>query len=119
MNMAKRSESDVINALWAANRTGETRPLRAAIRAARDWGMTYEQIAGELMTTTEDVAARATEMERTLQGQLAAQLDDPALRKSIRETLDEIEAGGDAELAREAVELRQWLDDLDRRRPVW
>jgi hypothetical protein len=35
------------------------------------------------------------------------------------ETLDEVEAGGDAKLAREAIELRQWLDDLDRRCPVW
>jgi succinylarginine dihydrolase len=81
--------------------------------------MTYEQIAGELMMTTEDVEARATEIERTYEGQLAAQLDDPALRKSMRESLDEIEAGGDAKLARGAVELRQWLDDLDRQRPVW
>jgi hypothetical protein len=117
--MAKWSEADVINVLWAASWKGERRPLRAAIKAARDWGMTYEQIAGELKMTTEDVEARATEIERSPQGQAAAQWDDPAFRKSIRETIDKIGADEDAELARKAVEMREWLDDLDRRRPVW
>ena len=54
----------MINALWDADRKGDRRPLRAAIRAARDYGMSAEQIAGELMTTKDDVIARATEIER-------------------------------------------------------
>jgi hypothetical protein len=54
----------MINALWDADRKGDRRPLRAAIRAAREYGMSDEQIAGELMTTTDEVIARATEVER-------------------------------------------------------
>jgi hypothetical protein len=62
--MAEQSESGMINALWDADRKGDRRPLRAAIRAAREYGMSDEQIAGELMTTTDEVIARATEVER-------------------------------------------------------
>jgi hypothetical protein len=32
-HMAKRSESDVLNVLWTANRNGDRRPLRAASEA--------------------------------------------------------------------------------------
>jgi hypothetical protein len=32
-HMAKRSESDVLNVLWTANRNGDRRPLRAAPEA--------------------------------------------------------------------------------------
>lgn len=49
------SESDIINALWDADRKGFPRPLRQAIQAARSYGLTDEQIAGELMTTPEKV----------------------------------------------------------------
>jgi hypothetical protein len=62
--VAEQSESGVINALWDADRKGDRHPLRAAIRAARDYGMSDEQIAGELMTSTDEVIARATEVER-------------------------------------------------------
>jgi hypothetical protein len=62
--MANRSESGIINALWDADRKGNRLPLRAASRAARKYGMTDEQIAGELMTTTDDVVARGTEIVR-------------------------------------------------------
>jgi hypothetical protein len=62
--MREQGDSGVINALWDADRKGDRHPLRAAIRAARDFGMTDEQIAGELMTTTDEVVARATEIER-------------------------------------------------------
>jgi hypothetical protein len=49
------SESGIISALWDADRKGHHGPLREAIRAARDYGLTDEQIAGELMTTTDKV----------------------------------------------------------------
>jgi hypothetical protein len=62
--MAEQSESGIINALWDADRKGDRHPLRAAIRAARESGMSDEQIAGELMTSTDEVIARATEVER-------------------------------------------------------
>jgi hypothetical protein len=60
----KRSGSAIVNALWEADRNGDRHPLRTAIRAAREYGMTLEQIAEELMTTVDDVVARATEVER-------------------------------------------------------
>jgi hypothetical protein len=49
------NESDIINALWAADHKGYPRPLRLAIRAAREYGLKDDQIAGELMTTPEKV----------------------------------------------------------------
>jgi hypothetical protein len=62
---ATHGESGVINALWDADRKGDRHPLRAAIRAAREYGMTYEQIARELnITATDEVIARGTEIER-------------------------------------------------------
>jgi hypothetical protein len=61
---ATQSESAIINALWGADRNGNRHPLRAAIRAAREYGMTVEQIAEELMTSVDEVVARATEVER-------------------------------------------------------
>ena len=48
-------ESEILNALWNADRNGRRAPLREAVRAARDYGLTDEQIAGELMTTTDKV----------------------------------------------------------------
>jgi hypothetical protein len=62
--MAEQSESGIINALWDADRKGDRHPLRAAIRAAREYGVSDEQIAGELMTSTDEVIAPATEVER-------------------------------------------------------
>jgi hypothetical protein len=40
---------------WEADRKGYPRPLRLAIRAAREYGLRDDQIAGELMTTPEKV----------------------------------------------------------------
>ena len=58
--MAKRSESDVSNALREAKlayeRTGP-RLLRKAVKEAREYGMGHEQIATELNMTRQDVAA--------------------------------------------------------------
>ena len=61
---AQSESGGIINALWEADRNGDRHPLRAAIRAARDYGMTDHEIAGELNTTIEEVGARATEVER-------------------------------------------------------
>jgi hypothetical protein len=51
-----QSEHEIINALWHAHRKGSSRPLREAIHAARDYGLTDAQIAAELLTTAEEVA---------------------------------------------------------------
>lgn len=66
--------------------------------------MTDEQIAGELMTTTEDVAARATEMELTSNDNLQGSSIIRHFASRYATPFDEVEAGGDAVLAREAVE---------------
>lgn len=55
------SESAIINALWEAQRKGFPRPLRGAIQAARQSGMTDTQIADELGTTPDRVAALVVE----------------------------------------------------------
>jgi hypothetical protein len=55
------SESKIINALWDADRKGESRALRGAIDAARKYGMTDDQIAGELGTTPDEVDRLARE----------------------------------------------------------
>ena len=57
-----KSDCGLINALWDADRKGYGRPLREAIKAAREYGMTDEQIAGELKTTTKKVAALAAHL---------------------------------------------------------
>jgi hypothetical protein len=54
-----QSESEVINALWDADRKGFNRPLRAAIADARAHRLTDKQIAAELKTTPEKVAELA------------------------------------------------------------
>jgi hypothetical protein len=66
--MQKKSDSDIINALWEADRQGYPRPLRYAIWAARVSKMTDRQIAAELVTTPEDVAARAAAPDRANYG---------------------------------------------------
>lgn len=60
--MGGKSDCGLINALWDADRKGYGRPLREAIKAAREYGMTDEQIAGELKTTTKKVAALAAHL---------------------------------------------------------
>jgi hypothetical protein len=60
-----KSESQIINALWEADRKGYPRPLREAIHAARDYGLTDEQIAAELMTTPERVVEMGAPPEPT------------------------------------------------------
>ncbi len=55
------SESTIINALWEAHRKGFPRPLRGAIQAARQSGMTDTQIAEELGTTPTEVVVLAEE----------------------------------------------------------
>jgi hypothetical protein len=53
--MSAPSESQIINALWAADRKGYSRPLRLAVEAARDFGLSDEQIAAELKTTSDKI----------------------------------------------------------------
>jgi hypothetical protein len=60
-HMTQNSDVGVINALWDADRKGYSRPLREAVKAAREFGMTDEQIAGELMTKVAKVAELAAE----------------------------------------------------------
>jgi hypothetical protein len=62
LRMGGKSDCGLINALWDADRKGYGRPLREAIKAAREYGMTDEQIAGELKTTTKKVAALAAHL---------------------------------------------------------
>jgi hypothetical protein len=54
-----QSDHEIINALWDAHRKGSSRPLREAIHAARDYGLTDAQIAAELLTTAEEVGRLA------------------------------------------------------------
>jgi hypothetical protein len=56
-------ESQPINALWdAQRRRGGEVPIRKAIHNARSQGMRDEQIAGELMLTTEEIARLAPDL---------------------------------------------------------
>jgi hypothetical protein len=57
-----KPESQPINPLWDAQRRGGEVPIRKAIHNARSRGMQDEQIAGELMMTTEEIARLALDL---------------------------------------------------------